>query len=55
MGFLARILGRPDNERPYTLFPVGYPAADAVVPDLRRKPLEEVAVWNPPPRPEGGA
>jgi iodotyrosine deiodinase len=47
MGFLARILGRPANERPYILFPVGYPAENAVVPDLKRKPLEDVAVWDP--------
>lgn len=47
MGFLREILGRPKNERPYILFPVGHPAADAEVPDLRRKSLEEVALWNP--------
>ncbi len=45
MAFLSRILGRPDNEKPYVLFPIGYPAADAQVPDLRRKSPEEVAVW----------
>jgi nitroreductase len=50
MDFLGRILGRPRNERAYILFPIGYPAPDAEVPDLRRKSLEEVAVWNPPPR-----
>jgi nitroreductase len=49
MRFLADILGRPKNERPYILFPVGYPAAGAEVPDLHRKSLEEVAVWNPRP------
>ena len=47
--FLLRILGRPQNERPYVLFPVGYPAPDAQVPDLRRKSLDEVAIWNPRP------
>jgi nitroreductase len=47
MGFLRDILGRPKNERPYILFPVGYPAEGAVVPDIHRKPLEEVSVWNP--------
>ena len=47
MGFLSRILGRPGNERPYLLFPVGYPAPDAEVPNLRRKALEAVAIWNP--------
>lgn len=45
MGFLSRILGRPENERPFVLFPVGYPHAEARVPDLRRKALDEVAVF----------
>lgn len=49
MGFLREILGRPKNERPFILFPVGYAAEDAEVPDLRRKALDEVAVWNPRP------
>ena len=48
MGFLTQILGRPRNERPFVLFPVGYPAPDATVPDIRRKPLEAVAVFDPP-------
>lgn len=47
MKFLAEILARPANEKPYVLIPIGYPEADAQVPDLRRKSLEEVAVWNP--------
>jgi len=47
MGFLSRILGRPRNERPFILFPIGYPSADASVPDLRRKSLGDVAIWNP--------
>ncbi len=38
------LLRRPENERPMCLFPVGYPAADCVVPDLHRKPLSEVMV-----------
>jgi nitroreductase len=46
MGFLSRLLGRPGNEKPYILFPVGYPAEDATVPDLTRKTLEEVVQWN---------
>jgi nitroreductase len=46
MGFLARILRRPPNERAYLLFPVGYPARDATVPDLRRKGLRAVMRWN---------
>ena len=49
MKFLNKILGRPVNEKPYILFPVGYPAPDATVPDLSRKPLEEVSIWNPKP------
>ena len=44
MGFLATILGRPKNEKPYLLIPVGYPASDAVVPQIERKSLEEVLV-----------
>ena len=52
MAFLQRILGRPKNERPFILFPVGYPAEGAEVPDLRRKSLEEVSLWNPRPEPE---
>ena len=46
MGFLSRILGRPQNERPYLLFPVGYPAPDAEVPALRRKAMQDISVWN---------
>lgn len=42
MGFLREILERPPHERPFVLIPVGYPAADAVVPDLERKPLDEI-------------
>ncbi len=49
MAFLRQILGRPKNERPYILFPVGYPAADTRVPNLRRKSLDEVAIWDPRP------
>ena len=44
MAFLAKLLRRPDNERPYILFPVGYPARGALVPDLVRKPLRDVMV-----------
>ncbi len=50
MKFLSRILGRPDNERPFVLFPIGFPADDALVPDLQRKTLDEVAVWDPKPQ-----
>lgn len=41
MKFLNEILGRPKNERPFLLLVVGYPADDAEVPDIQRKPLEE--------------
>ena len=44
MGFLQRILGRPAHERAYLLIPVGYPAKGCLVPDLARKPLEEIRV-----------
>jgi nitroreductase len=44
MGFLKEILERPDNERPFILVPVGYPADDAVVPDIDKKRLDEVVV-----------
>ncbi|MFZ1798427.1 MAG: nitroreductase family protein [Chitinophagaceae bacterium] len=45
MNFLAKILNRPENEKPYLLIPVGYAADDCYVPDLRRKSLEEVAKY----------
>ena len=45
MGFLTEILGRPKNERPFVLLPVGFPAPDADVPDLTRKSLDEVAIF----------
>lgn len=44
MAFLTRVLDRPENERPFALFPVGYPADDCTVPALTRKPLSEVMV-----------
>jgi len=43
MGFLKEILERPENERPFLLIPVGYPADDAEVPQLEKKPLGEIA------------
>lgn len=42
MKFLQEILGRPKNEVPFVLIPVGYPADGATVPDIKRKPLEEI-------------
>ena len=45
MGFLREILGRPEHEHAMLVMPVGYPANDARVPDITRKPLEEVSVF----------
>ena len=42
MGFLNEIFERPVTERPYILFPIGYPAQDCEVPDLVRKPLDQI-------------
>ena len=44
MRFLGEILDRPENERPFILIPVGYPAEEAEVPDIERKPLDEILV-----------
>ena len=44
MGFLSKLLQRPPNERAYVLIPVGYPASDAMVPTLTKKPLNEVMI-----------
>ena len=44
MGFLNEIFERPVTERPYILFPVGYPAENCEVPDLSRKPLNEILI-----------
>jgi nitroreductase len=43
MNFLTEILGRPKNERPFLLLPVGYPAQETFVPDIKRKELEEIS------------
>jgi nitroreductase len=42
MAFLGEILGRPANEKPFVLLPVGYPATDCRVPVLPKKALEEI-------------
>lgn len=44
MKFLQEILQRPDNERATMIIAVGYPATDAQVPDITRKPLDEILV-----------
>lgn len=46
MNFLRDICGRPINEKPFLLIPVGYPAADATVPDIPKKPLHDALQWN---------
>jgi iodotyrosine deiodinase len=42
MNFLAELLNRPSNEKAFLLIPIGYAADDAKVPDIERKPIEEV-------------
>lgn len=42
MNFLQKILNRPDNERPFLLLPIGFPANDVTVPNIQRKALCEV-------------
>ncbi|MEP7128734.1 MAG: nitroreductase family protein [Chitinophagales bacterium] len=44
MNFLTTVLNRPDNERPFLLIPVGYPAENCTVPDLKRKQLSEIMI-----------
>ena len=45
MNFLAKVLKRPENEKPFLLVPVGYPLEECLVPELRRKSIDEIAVW----------
>jgi nitroreductase len=44
MAFLTKLLDRPSNERPFVLFPIGYPEPGSVVPELERKPLDEILI-----------
>lgn len=48
MAFLAKLLGRPENERAELLIPVGLPARDATVPRhaLEKKPIADILVWR---------
>lgn len=46
MRFLNELLDRPAEERGNLIIPVGYPAEGATVPDISRKPLDEVVVWR---------
>ena len=45
MKFLNGLLGRPDNERPFLILVAGYPEEDATVPDISKKPIDEIAVF----------
>lgn len=45
MNFLQKILGRPENEKPFLLIPVGYPADEVRVPDLNRKAKDDIIVY----------
>jgi len=42
MAFLTKIFDRPDNERPFVVFPIGFPVDGCRVPSLQRKPLDDV-------------
>lgn len=42
MGFLRETLGRPEHEKPFLLLVTGYPADDAMVPDISRKPISDI-------------
>ncbi|MDQ3140685.1 MAG: nitroreductase family protein [Bacteroidota bacterium] len=44
MNFLQEILRRPENEKPFLLIPVGYPAEHTTVPDIHRKDLSDILV-----------
>ena len=45
MNFLSEILKRPANEKPYLLLPIGFPAADATVPNIKKKDSSEVIFY----------
>ena len=45
MNFLAKLLGRPSNERAYILFPIGYAGKEVYVPNINRKNIEEVSCF----------
>jgi nitroreductase len=45
MRFLSKILKRPANERPFILFPIGYPHPECEVPQIPKKGLEDVSTW----------
>ena len=43
MGFLNEVMNRPENEKPFLLLVVGYPAEDVKVPDIKKKDLNEIS------------
>ncbi len=45
MNFLSLLLNRPENEKPFLLIPVGYPAEECWVPDIKRKSLDKITAW----------
>lgn len=45
MNFLAKVLNRPENEKPFLLIPVGFAEEECWVPDLKRKSLKEISEW----------
>jgi iodotyrosine deiodinase len=46
MDFLQKILDRPENEKPYLLIPIGYPAEGVKVPDIHRKKPDQFILWR---------
>ncbi len=45
MNFLSKLLARPENEKPFLLIPIGYPADNVMVPDIKRKGKDDVIVY----------
>lgn len=50
MGFLRDVLGRPRSERPFLILVTGYPGDAASVPEIGRKPLDQIVTWVEPER-----
>ncbi len=45
MNFISKALKRPENEKPYLILPIGYALESCTVPDIKRKTLDEVAIY----------
>jgi len=43
MGFLNEVMNRPDNEKPFLLLVVGFPAEGVEVPDIKKKSISEIS------------